>query len=142
MFKKITNPANFAITSILVLTIALGCGGFRNPLRSYDSKPFDAELWRKGDLIERGQMAKDLVGFQPVQNKAGVNRRELIENLGQPDLILEDSIGDRKATVLVYQIDLGTSEFDDALRIYVDENDRTVFANLSVIREKKKLFDF
>lgn len=126
---------------LFLFMISAGCAGFKKPWRSYKGEAFDAEKWQNGDVITRGNMSRALVGVATLTEQAGKDKVELLKNLGEPFSIREDTIGDKKATVLIYEVDLGTPEFVDALQIFLDEDDKPIFANHSVIREKQSLIE-
>jgi hypothetical protein len=135
------NAATFLISIFCLLAICLGCAGMRKPWRSYEQKPFDAESWKNGDAIERGTMARDLLGVKNVTENVGENKSKVLATLGEPYSTREEKIRENKVTVLIYEVDMGEPEFMNAVQIFFDENDKTVIATLGVTREKESLFN-
>lgn len=134
------NSFSFFIVIICIMAIALGCVGSKKLWRSYEKKPFDAERWKKADAIERGAMSRSLVGVGPILENVGKNKTEIIQTLGNPDKTREDKIGEKNATVLIYEIDLGEPEFMYGLQIYLDD-EKLLFANIGATREKESLLE-
>ncbi len=137
---KKRNSFSFFTVIICIFAISAGCMGGRKLWRSYERKPFNAERWQKAGAIERGTMSHYLVGSQPIREYVGTSKTEIIKTLGEPNKIRKDKIGERDATVLMYEVDLGEPEFINALQIYL-ENEKPLFANFGVIREKENLLD-
>jgi hypothetical protein len=135
------DPISISLAILVLMAVSLGCLNGRKLRRSYEQKPFDTESWKNGDAIERGTMSKSLVGVQPIKKFVGSTKTEIIKTLGEPDKIRKDKIGSRDMNVLIYEIDLGKPEFMDALQIYLENDEKPVFVNLDVTREKDSLIN-
>jgi hypothetical protein len=130
------NIFNSLVIICCLLAINLGCVKTRKFMGGYKSKPFDAQGWRNGSAAERGRMSWYLIGVSPLRENGGNDRREIIATLGEPDQIRTDRIGERPTTVLMYEIDTGDEMFVGALQIHLENEDRPLFANYGVMRER------
>lgn len=126
---------------LVIIALTLGCTQINKLIGNQGSIPFDANGWKNGNAVERGRMSWRMIGAGTFRESVGQNKTEVIQRLGEPDKIREDKVGDQTVTVLMYEIDLDDPMFISALQVFIGEDDSVLFANHSVLGERKSLIE-
>lgn len=72
---------------VLILCFFISCDSIREK-RAFQERPFDSNLWRKGDAQTRGEMSRDLLWKKTETGNYVLDRKtrqEVAAMLGEPD---------------------------------------------------------
>ena len=86
-FRKMKNNLIKMSVGVLILCFFISCDSVREN-RAFQERPFDSNLWRKGDAQIRGEMSGDLIWKRSESGNYVLNaktRQEVLALLGEPD---------------------------------------------------------